>query len=196
MPFNLFQPMMVVELVAYFKDGPNVMSRLKEVRAGEVYSEIPFDIRKGAVALFMAEVCRKSIQEMEENRDMFDFLLHYLKYLDTTAHPIANLHLHFLLHLTAYLGFEPQVEGDGADLYFDLKEGVYALERPVHGMYLAPEPTSVMIRLMQMPLEACHEVEIARADRKLLLHQLLRFYQFHLPAFSEVHTPDILDMIM
>ena len=62
MPFNLFQPMMVVDLVAYYRDDPNAMNRLKELRAGEVWQAIPFDIRRGAVALFMAEICRKSIQ--------------------------------------------------------------------------------------------------------------------------------------
>ena len=62
MPFNLFQPMMVVEMVAYYRDDPTALNRLKELRAGEIWKAIPFDIRRGAVALFMAEICRKSIQ--------------------------------------------------------------------------------------------------------------------------------------
>ena len=96
MSYSLFQPMTIVDAVAYFRDEPNALNRLKELRADEVFQAIPFDIRRGAVALFMAEICRKSIQESEENRDLFQLLLDYLRWLDTTPQPIANLHLHFL----------------------------------------------------------------------------------------------------
>jgi DNA repair protein RecO (recombination protein O) len=197
MPFNLFQPMMTIELVAYFKDSPHAMSRLKEIRACEVYTEIPFDIRKGAIALFMAEICRKSIQEVEENRGLFSFLVDNLRWLDTTREPIANLHLHFLLQLSGYLGFQPQPEDEErGELFFDLQEGTVGPHRPLHGPYMEPEATATMLALLEAPLEACHEVAITRVERKKLLNDLLRFYALHVPAFSDVHTPDILEMIM
>jgi len=87
MPYSLFQPMMVVDLVAYYRDDPNAMNRLREMRVAEVWQRIPFDIRRGAVALFMAEICRKCIQETEENRELFHFLIHTLRWLDQTSLP-------------------------------------------------------------------------------------------------------------
>ena len=45
-------------------------------------------------------------------------------------------------------------------------------------------------------LAHCHELPLTRATRKALLQKLLIFYQFHLPEFSDVHTPDILEMVM
>jgi len=133
MSFSLFQPMTVVDAVAYFRDEPNALNRLKELRADEVFRAIPFDIRRGAIALFMAEICRKSIQESEENRDLFRFLLENLLWLDATPHPIANLHLHFLLALSGYLGFQPQTElAFGQESFFDLKEGIFLHVPPAH----------------------------------------------------------------
>jgi DNA repair protein RecO (recombination protein O) len=196
MPFNLFQPMMTVEVVAYFKEGPNAISRLKEVRTSEVYRDIPFNIRKGAIALFMAEICRKSIQEVEENRGLFDFLLENLRWLDQTTEPIANLHLHFLLQLSGFLGFQPQAESEGRELFFDLQEGTISPHRPVHGHYMEPDRTATMIALLEAPLEQCHAISLTRPERKNLLQDLLRFYAVHIPAFSDVQTPDILEMIM
>lgn len=197
MPYNLFQPMMVVEMVAYFRDEPNALNRLKELRASEVWSQIPFDIRRGAVTLFMAEICRKCIQETEENRDLMDFLLDNLRWLDRTDKPIANLHLHFLLHLSSFLGFQPEGAPDPDTIvFFDVKEGVFSEVEPLHADYLRPEQAASMLRLLYTQIEDCHEINISRSDRKLILQQLLQFYQLHVPGFLGINTPEILEMVM
>ncbi len=197
MPYSLFQPMMAVDMVSYFRDDAGALNRLKELRAAEVWSHIPFDIRYGAVALFIAEICRKSIQEAEENRELFDFLLGNLRWLDTTPHPIANLHLHFLLALSGFLGFQPQTDfPENTELFFDLKEGIFHPVPPLQPLYLEPEQTAQLIALLHTPLERCHEVILNRAERKSLLQKLLQFYQLHVPGFSEINTPEILEMVM
>jgi len=197
MPYSLFQPMMAVDMVSYFREDAGALNCLKELRAAEVWSQIPFDIRHGAVALFMAEICRKSIQEAEENRELFDFLLEDLRWLDTTPHPIANLHLHFLLQLSGFLGFQPQTDfPENTELFFDLKEGTFHPVPPLQPLYLEPEQTAQLIALLHTPLERCHEVILNRAERKSLLQKLLQFYQLHVPGFSEINTPEILEMVM
>lgn len=195
MPFNLFQPMTVVDLVAYHREGSGA-NRLKELRAAEVWSAIPFDIRRGAVVLFMAEVCRKSIHEEEEHSELFDFLLGHLRWLDVTPHPIANLHLHFLLGLSGFLGFQPQDPEEAGELFFDLKDGTFSPVPPPHTLCLEPEQTRQMLALLETPLEQAHEIKIPRQQRKVLLNKLLQFYQLHLPNFKEVNTPEVLEMVM
>jgi len=195
MPFNLFQSMTVVDLVAYHREGSGA-SRLKELRAAEVWSAIPFDIKRGAVTLFMAEVCRKSIQEEEEHSELFDFLLGHLRWLDATPHPIANLHLHFLLGLSGFLGFQPQDPEESGELFFDLKDGTFSPVPPPHTFILEPDQSRQMLALLESPLESVHEIQLTRAQRKDLLHKLLQFYQLHLPAFKGINTPEILEMVM
>jgi DNA repair protein RecO (recombination protein O) len=197
MPYGLFQPMTVVDAVSYFREEAGALNRLKELRAAEVWVRIPFDIRRGAVALFLAEICRKSIHEAEENRELFHFLLEYLRWLDNTPHPIANLHLHFLLQLSGFLGFQPQMEApDSGELFFDLKEGAFSPVPPLHTHYLPPDDTHNMLALLESPLENSHSISLPRTARKSLLQHLLQFYRFHVPGFSDVHTPDVLDMVM
>lgn len=195
MPYNLFQPMTVVELVAYHSEGAGA-SRLKELRAAAVWSAIPFDIRRGAVALFLAEVCRKSILEEETNAELFDFILEHLRWLDTSPHPIANLHLHFLLGLSGFLGFQPLPPEEAGELFFDLKDGIFSPVPPPHTLLLEPLQSSQMLALLESPLEFVHEISLNRAERKVLLHKLLQFYQLHLPGFKGVNTPEILEMVM
>lgn len=195
MPFNLFQPMTVVDLVAYHRDNAG-SNRLKELRAAEIWSAIPFDITRGAVTLFMAEVCRKSITEEEEHPELFDFLLGHLRWLDATPHPIANLHLHFLLGLSGFLGFQPQNPEQAGELFFDLKDGNFSPVPPLHTLMLEPLQSEQMLALLEIPLELAHEIPLSRAERKALLGKLLQFYQLQMPHFKEVHTPDILEMVM
>lgn len=195
MPFSLFQPMMVVDLVAYFRDADGHLNRLKEMRASEIFQKIPFDIKRGAIALFMAEICQKSIHAGEENPELFDFLLDQLHWLDSTPHPIANQHLHFLLHLSGFLGFQPQGEANGP-VFFDLQEGVFLAEAPPHTLYLQPEQAMPLLDLLNSPLAQCHEVALSRSERKALLRGLLQFYQLHVPGFTEINTPAVLEMVM
>jgi len=197
MPYSLFQPMTVVDLVSYFREGGGGLNRLKEMRAAEVFQATPFDVRRGAVALFMAEICRKSIHEGEENPELFEFLLENLRWLDATPHPIANIHLHFLLGLSAHLGFQPQLETEESEAhFFDIKEGTFGLTAPeYHTMYLRPTETHHLLRLMEMPLEECHTLPLDRSDRKSLLAGLLQFYQHHLPNFSGANTPEVLELV-
>jgi DNA repair protein RecO (recombination protein O) len=194
MPFNLFQPMSVVELVANYRSDGQRLHRLKELRAAEIFTAIPFEIRRGAVTLFMAEICRKCIHDHEPNPELFTFLLDYLRLLDQTPNPIANLHLHFLLHLSGFLGFQPEHELEEA-AYFDLKEGVFVETPPGHPYFLNPEDAGWLSQLLDCEAERCHELSIPRATRKQLQQRLLLFYQFHVPGFDGLNTPDVLDLV-
>ena len=198
MPFSLFQPMMVVDMVTYFREGSHALHRLKELRADHVFRAIPFDLRRGAVALFLAEVCRKGIHEAEENRPLFEFLLDVLIFLDETPHPFANLHLHFLLQLSGFLGFQPHedFEAGGGAVFFDLQDGLFLPAPPAHPHYLEPTAAGQMLALLHVPLHHSHEVKISRPERKHLLESLLKFYALHVPNFSDIHTPEILELVL
>ncbi|MEZ4893441.1 MAG: DNA repair protein RecO C-terminal domain-containing protein [Saprospiraceae bacterium] len=151
---------------------------------------------KGSVALFMAEICRKSIQEVEENRDLFHFLLETLRWLDASPHPIANVHLYYagplcLLRLFAQIDFEASEER-----FFDLKEGNFSSVPPQHIHHLEVGETQQLVQLLNTSLENCHEVILSRAERKVLLTKLLKYYEFHVGGFSGANTPEILEMVL
>jgi DNA repair protein RecO (recombination protein O) len=194
MPLGLFQPMSAVELVCYWKNDVTAMHRVKECRADVVRTGIPFDLHRGAVALFMAEVLRKCLQTGEANESLFAFLTDTLHYLDTTEQPIAHIHLHFLVQMSAHLGFQPQADTPGR--YFDLREGSTTDERPIHGQYLGSEDTERVLALLDMPVEEAHSLEIPRAERKILMQRLLLYFQLHLPGFEGVNTPEVLDSVL
>jgi DNA repair protein RecO (recombination protein O) len=181
MPMGLFQPMSPVEFICYWKADVTAMHRLKECRPDVVRTGIPFDLGRGSVALFMAEVLRKCLQTGEVNADLFEYLTDTLNYLDVTQNPISHIYLHFLVQLSGHLGFHPQMDEGG--VYFDLREGI------------SKEETKKLIALSTCDLSEVHHLQFSRADRKVMLQKLLLYYQLHIPGFDNIHTPDVLENV-
>ena len=133
---GLFQVMSLVDLVAYHRDDKD-LTRIKEIKPSYVYQNIPFNLKRGAIGMFMAEIAQKSIRETEENPELFDFLFNSFRYLDQTKAPVANIHLHFLLELTLFLGIILSGYYHPSSLFFDLKECCYMAAPPHHTNYLS-----------------------------------------------------------
>jgi DNA repair protein RecO (recombination protein O) len=197
MHFNLFQPMSVLDMVTYYREDSNNLHRIKELRSDYVFQSIPFDLKKGSISLFLAEICQKSIQESDENRALFEFLVATLVFLDNTQAPVANIHLHFLMQLSEFMGFQPSSDFEtGSSLFFDIKEGTFSSTPALHGNYMPPEDTQKMIFLLENPIEKCHELLLTRSERKILLQHFLRFYEEHIPEFKHIKTPEILEAVL
>lgn len=192
---GLLQVGALVELVAYFRDD-KPMHRISELRPAYVFSSLPFDIKKGAVSLFIAEVCQKTIRTGEENRRLFDFLFHAFEWLDTTPHSIANYHLAFLIELTGFLGFLPGGDWTSATPFFDMREGVFQESPPPYPDYLEQEQSESVGQLLGTDLSTVHELNFTRAQRKTLLRNLLEYYHLHIEYLPAIHAHDILEMVM
>lgn len=192
---SLLQPMTLVDLVVYHREDRE-MTRIKEIRPAFIYQTIPFEIQRGAVGLFMIEVAQKAIRESEENRPLFHFLFNSFCYLDSTEESIANLHLHFLLELTTFLGFMPGEICSVEQPYFNLKEGVFVTYAPTHRHYLSKEDSAVMYQLLEITQQHSHNVRMTRTMRHSLLRDLLTYYQLHIENFPTINSHTILREVM
>lgn len=187
----LLQVMALVEIVAY--DRPDKLNRIKEIRAAHVYQKLPFDLVRGSVGMFMAEVARKTIREAEENKELFQFLFACFERLDTCDTPFANMHLYFMLQLSAYLGFMPGGEACDETPFFDLQEG-YFVENPSTHTYTLDRAQSLLWhQLLDSTLEEVHQVAMSRSQRQALLQHLIDFFGLHLDHFPQIHTNQILE---
>lgn len=197
MPFGLFQPMTILDTVSYYSSKPGGgMHRLKEARIAEPFRAIPFDARRGGVALFMAEICRKCIRESEANPGLFGFLLDYLRVLDDAALAPTHLPAHFLAHFSAMIGFliEPPALPSPA-LRFYPREGVFGL----HPAPNSPGDSGASLHLLDLletPLDQVHTLKAAREIRKSAFEALLLFYQTHVPDFGDLRSPEVLEWVL
>lgn len=193
---GLLQVMSLIDLVAYAKEE-KALNHIKELRADYVYQTIPFQILKSSVGLFMAELAQKTVKEAEQNESLFEFLYQTFIYLDKTTAPITNLHLWFAVQLTAYLGFMPDALENNAELYFfDLKNGLYTLTPPDHGIYLGTDQAKILDTFLNTSLEECQNIALSSAERRAFIRSIIQYYQCHVANFSELKTFTVLQEVL
>lgn len=192
---SIYQVMTLVDMVAGAREDKG-LSRIKEIKSAFVYRAIPFDVRKSAVGLFMAEIARKTIREAEAQPDLFSFLYHTFLFLDQTQQPIANLHLHFLVELSAFLGFMPGGDLSEETPVFDLQEGVFSDNLPSAAYCLDLELSKAFYALLQSNYQECHHLRLPAGLRRQLLSKLLDYYRLHLEHLPEIHSHQILQEIL
>lgn len=192
---SLLQVMSLLELVAYHREDRD-LNHVKEIRPAHVYHAIPFEVTKGTLALFMAEIIRKTIRESEENRALFGFLYDIFVYLDETTQSVSNLHLYFLVEFSAFLGFLPAGAFDKDTPFFDLQEGSFVHEIPTHKYYLDEQGSELLQELLQCPLLHCHEIKMTGAQRRSLLQYLLDYYKLHMDFLPEIHSHLVLHEVL
>lgn len=192
---GLLQIMTPVEIVAYHRDDRD-LTRLKEIKPLHIFHALPFDVRRSAVGMFMTELARKTIHGHEEHPELFSFLLENFVFLDETTRPFSNLHLHFMLKLTEYLGFLPGGRFSVVTPVFDLQEGIFTGDNPTHPHTLSAFYSEKTGQLLALPKEKCHEVELSREERRTLLRQLLDFYRLHIEHFPVIHSHEVLEEVM
>lgn len=192
---SVLQVMTLVDMVAYHR-GDNKLARVKEIKVAYVFQSIPFDIVKGAVGLFMAELARKTIKESEENRPLFRFLFDSFQQLDATEYSVANYHIAFMVHLTTFLGFQPGGHYTEETRIFDLSEGVFSpLEAEGH-LSLNEGQGILLDNFMHTAVAQCHILRLNRQERKAFLEKLLTFYQLHVESFDTLNAHKILEEVL
>ncbi|NND33802.1 MAG: DNA repair protein RecO, partial [Saprospiraceae bacterium] len=132
LPASLFQLTNWLQIIAYIKN-PRSLSRVKEAELILPYHDIPFNLYKSSVALFITEVTQKTIRENEANPNLYHFIFETYRQLDQTHGSIKDMHLIFLLRLSHHLGFIPHNNCSPARPYFHLVSGNFvSYDHPIH----------------------------------------------------------------
>lgn len=193
-PMNLFQPLSILDMVVYEKAGRDIQ-QVKEVKAGHIFSTIPYEMSKTSMVIFLNEVLYKAIGEEETNESMFQFIFQSLRYLDEADEKFYNFHLWFLSHFTRFLGFEASDNFAANQPIFDMQEGRYTSLKLPEAISIHP-PLSALFYQLNRDKSFGSELIISREQRKLLLEKLHQYYQFHLPNFSELKSLQVLTEVM
>ena len=188
---SLLQPLTMLDMVAYWR-AERTLFRTKELRAAYTFERIPFELARGAVALFVADVLLRALRESEAPPDLFPFVEQFVVFLDVTAEPLANLPTYFLLQLSSYLGVQPETPLFGGPYYFDQTQGYFVPEPPDHLRYTDPDASELLVRLAAAPLEEAYEVPSTRAARQGAIMGLLDYLRGHFDRFNNVSSHRVL----
>ena len=76
----LFQPLTLLEVVSMISRGE--IGYLKEACLEYAYQDIPININKNTIVIFLCELLSKTIQESDTDIELFGFIHHAMTHLD------------------------------------------------------------------------------------------------------------------
>ena len=176
----LFQPLNLLELVVYYKDNGGIM-RLAEVQASPPLHSIPYDFKKTAMGLFIAEVLYKTLKEESSNPEMFQFLSTSILWLDGAQSKFENFHLQFMIKLARFLGFDPQSAKDLLEQIGRISSG-------------PDNELGLINNLIKKNYQTY--LSITGVERRDMLEKILRFYSFQIESFGEIKSMDVLREVL
>ncbi len=196
----LLRPLSILDLEFDYRPQQN-LQRLQGMQVAVPYRSLPYEPIKESVALFLAEFLYHTLKHEARNPDLFQYLTTGLQWFDETRSGVANFHLLFLIRLTRFLGFWPNVEegplpdkrrGVQRDAYFDLRDGVMSETIPPHNAFLSPQESAMTPFLLRMTFHTVHLFRMNREQRNRILEVLTIYYRLHVPEFPELKSLEIL----
>ena len=184
---NLLQHLSILEMEVYFKQTRD-LQKTKEIRLHENFSSIPYNPVKNAVALFVAEVMYRTLQEQESNFPLFSYLLNAIKILDLSEKGYANFHLIFLTGLTRYLGFFPQDNYSRSKEFFDIENAGFTSPQPSHPYFIPPPASRYLYDIMKCSFEDMDNLKFSSDMRNILVTGILDYYRFHIPGMGTIKS--------
>ena len=191
----LFQPMTFLSFVQYGKPNTNGLAFLKDVELDYVYQSIPFVMNKSAILIYLSELLSRTLTQQERNEGLYNFVSQSVRWLDLVESGYANFPLYFTLELSRFLGFYPQPNYH-SQAYFDMMEGCFAKNQPVHPYYFEPTESSVLSRLLNCGIDNLSSVVMTGAQRNAILDGVLTFMRLHAPVLKGLQSHEVLKEVL
>jgi DNA repair protein RecO (recombination protein O) len=185
-----FQPLMQLNLTANH-NNKGALNSLREVEVLHFYETIYTHIKKQTIALFLAEILYFSIKEEEKNDTLYQYLETSFLWLDTHT-DISNFHLLFLLNLTKYLGFYPELVNSNS-AYFDLLEGSFSKQPKKHTV--TGNKLIQFKKLLGINFDVLHNVDFNASSRQEVLSILIEYFELHISGFKKPKSINVLKSV-
>ena len=191
---QLFQPLTLLDVETDVR--PRVqLQKLSDARLSAPFGSIPFEADKLSISLFVAEFLYYALRGEQQNEPLFDYVKSSLQWLDQCEGRFANFHLVFLMRLSRFLGFYPNLEDYTDNCYFDLRESTFLPHPPLHRDFLMPAEAGKLQLMMRMDFPTMHLFRMNRQERQRLLDVALTYYRLHLPDFPELRSLQVLQEV-
>ena len=192
----MFQNLHLINYVEAGHQKPTAsLGYLKEVQLKTVYHNLPFVMNKSAIVMYVSELLSKTLTEPEKNEALYDFIEQSLLWLDLVEDNYANFPLYFTLELTRHLGFYPKTNY-AENFCFDMMEGQFAHDYPVHPYYFDAENANLLSRLLNVSIdETCH-IPLNAMRRREMLDGMITFMRLHAPVMKGFKSHEVLRSVL
>ncbi len=191
---SLFQPLSIISLITQVKnENLERLQFIKEARVHFPLVEIPSDIKKNTIALFLSEVLTKVIsEEGAPNNSLYHFIEKNIINLETKEFS-PLFHIKFILELTDRLGFYPN-QSDFKENFFDLENGCFCANSPSKYV-IGGDLVIALKKLLGTNFADLSQITISNTLRSKVLSILIDYFNIHLQGFGKIKSVDILHEI-
>jgi DNA repair protein RecO (recombination protein O) len=191
---SLFHPLAILDLEVEHQNLREIQ-RIKEAKAHIPLISILNDPVKSMIGIFLAELTGKLIKEIHPNKLLFEYLTQSIQILELSPTGYANFHLVFMIGLSRFLGFYPNASGYRKGLFFDMQNGIFVVNKPLHPHSLNPDESFIFSNLLRMTYENMGAFRFSRNERKSIIYRILEYYRLHLTHFPELKSIEVLHEI-
>ena len=186
-----FQSLSQLQLSIVYKENRSLQS-VSDTKINQQYSSLHTHVLKSAIVMFLSEVLSNTLKEEEPNEILFSYLETTLLWLDEQLE-FSNFHLLFLLNLSKYLGFYPDI--NAIDLpYFNLKEGKFEMSK--HEDYtISGDNVTILKQLLVTTFDTLSAVKMNSKQRHSFLNMILLYFELHLGSFKPPKSLQILNQV-
>lgn len=188
---QFFQPLTVLDIEFDYRPRAS-LQHISEARIALPFVSIPFSPEKLAISLFIAEFLLYATRGEQGNSRLFSYLVGGIAWLDAATGSFANFHLVFMMRLTLFLGFYPNLDDYRNGMFFDLRNACFTSFMPAHSDVLQPVEAARVITLMRMGFESIHLFRMNRTDRNRIAEIILHYYRLHVPQMPELKSFEVL----
>ena len=169
---------------------------IKEIRSANFYKSLQRYPPKVALAIFLSEFLSIVLKEDRPDPDLFIYLTDFFNQLDEKENYFADYYLIFIIGLTKFLGFYPNIDNIDKD-YFDLQGGVFISEYFDLNTYLSKKDSFLLKKLIKLDFSKIIPMKgyFEKQQRRYLLNILFTYYQLQYKGFRIPQSLKILSEI-
>ena len=189
-PRSLFSPLAILDMEVEHQASRDIQ-RIREALVEAHLYGIASDLAKTSMAFFLSEFLTRVLRDTSDKL-IFEFLDQSVQILDMTDKSIANYHLVFMLKLSHFLGFYPNLEEYKDNGLFDMINGEFVSYQPLHRHFLNRQESKVLSLLARISYENMHHFVFTRQDRIIIINRIIEYYRLHLYDFPALKSLDVL----
>lgn len=193
---QLFQPLMLLSAAIDVRSKAS-LHKIVNAAIKVPYVSLPFNPYKLSISMFIAEFLCYALRGEQCDEPLFCYVEDSLLWLDGCGEAdFANFHIVFLLRLSRFLGFFPNLDDYCEGDCFDLRTGCFCHALPFHSDVLNPQDTSMVRTMMRLNYQTMHLFRMSHIERNRFLDIALRYYAIHIPNFPDMKSLAVLRDLM
>lgn len=186
---SLMHPLQPIDIEFFHKEGRG-LSSIKDIAPYFTLKDIPYNIFKSTIAVFIADFLKNVIYEENTDKDLYEYIESSILYLDNTDNGYYDFHLFFITHLTKFIGLSPTNNYSEQNNRFDLKTGEFtdSTERYSAG----PNTSRALAQLLNTRTDTIDRLKFDKKSRNIILDNLIYYYSLHMDKNINIKSLDII----